>query len=180
MPRLCLFLAVGMFAGLGVRVCGQGVVASQGAPDPHEFHSPMVLEVPLLLTDYTRWNDKWTTEAEFANLRLNHCDGIFVERLKLRAVRATPDLIRFRASVKLRNPNDNHDKAVYLTFDVLSEGESIGGLRRAADATHNWRRDGGINVEESDSATREFVGDVPSQRIIPTSTLRITVKAINE
>lgn len=164
---------------LATRAAGQTVVASQGAPDPREFRSPMVLEVPMVLSDPSRWTDTWTTETEYAELRSFHCEGVFIERLKMRA-RRVGDLNRLevRVSVKIRNPNGNHDKQVFLGLELQNDGKQVGAFRRVLSTTEQNRlakADGGVKVEESDSASPQFVGDVFVHDVTPSTKLKITM-----
>lgn len=154
---------------------GQAVTASQGKPDPHEFQSPMVLEMPFLLADPARWNDTWTTEKEYTDLKTFHCEGVFIERLKLKAVQKGQERVQITVSVKLRNPNNNHDKEVYPEFELQNESETIGRLRRAEDQARPFLPDGGIKVEESDSATRLYVGESFARDLKSTTKLRIKI-----
>jgi hypothetical protein len=151
------------------------IVASHGAPDPHEFQSPMVLEIPIVQVDPSLWNDKWTTDLDYAGISKFHCEGVFIERLKTRATRKPGDRVQFRVSIKLRNPNNNHDKEVYLALEMQNDGQKVARVGRAADETRRFLEDGGIKVEESDSVTREFLGEMFGRDVLPTTKLKITL-----
>ena len=131
----------------------QTVVTGEKPVYENEFLSPMVLEVPFVLADPARWNDTWSSEKEYADIVKYCCEKVFVESLKMRARRAGGGVVVVTIKAKLRNPNGNHDKRVFLTAELQNDGNTVKDVTppkpQAAPPV-----DKGISVEESDSATK--------------------------
>ena len=153
---------------------GQTVVTGEKPHSENEFLSPMVLETPFLLADPARWNDTWSSEKEYADLVKYCCEKVFIESLKMRARRAGPDVVAVTIKTKLRNPNGNHDKRVFLTVELQNDGNTIKDL--TPPKTHAAPPvDKGVSVEESDSATKTTVLTVLADDLKPTTKLKITM-----
>jgi hypothetical protein len=146
----------------------------------------MVLDARLVLADPARWNNRWTTEKEYADLRKYHCEGVFIESLRMRARRNKESVVEMTIRAKLRNPDGNHDKRVYLTYEILTEGQAIRTSTPSKTATQRRFEkentifiheplDGGVKVEESDAATAEEILLIAPQDLSPTSRLKITM-----
>jgi len=158
---------------------GQTVATGEKPVYENEFRSPMVLEVPFVLADPARWNDTWSSEKEYADLVKYCCEKVFIESLKMRARRAGGNLIAVTIKTKLRNPDGNHDKRVFLTAELQNDGNTVSALTlpkpQAAPPV-----DKGISVEESDSATKTTVVSVPADDLKPTTKLKITMALRND
>jgi len=145
----------------------------------NEFRSPMVLEVPFVLADPARWNDTWSSEKEYADLVKYCCEKVFIESLKMRARRVGGDVVAVTIKTKLRNPNGNHDKRVFLTVELQNDGNTIRDVTppKPQTAPHV---DKGVSVEESDSATKTTVLSVLADDLKPTTKLKITMALRND
>ena len=158
---------------------GQTVATGEKPLYENEFRSPMVLEAPFVLADPARWNDTWSSEKEYADLVKYCCEKVFIESLKMRARKADGNAVAVTIKTKLRNPNGNHDKRVFLTVELQNDGNTISTLTSPKTQAAP-RADKGISVEESDAATKTTDLSVPADDLKPTTKLKITMALRND
>ncbi len=132
MKRSIIILAT-LSALLGTAtLTGQTVATGEAVVSENEYRSPMTLEMPFVLADPARWNDKWSADTDYADLAKYCCERVFVESLRMRARRVAGDAVAITIKTKLRNPNGNHDKRVFLTVELQNDGVAVGMSRRSA------------------------------------------------
>jgi len=98
------------------------------------FQSPMIIETVFAATDRAHWGKKgWFTVAEYHALGQSTCDGVALRQyvrgghgrwdpgLLMWAKAVSADLLEVSLSVSVWNPLNNHDKAVTLVLEVLSD-----------------------------------------------------------
>lgn len=169
----------------------QTVVTGEKVLDEIEYRSPMTVEVPFALSDPARWNGTWTSGKEYPELREFRCEKVFIESLKMRARRVEQTNVEVAIQPKLRNPNGSHDKRVWLTVELLNDGTPINKVARPKTAaekslekekTRLFPGDeaGGIDLEESDSATRTISMTVLADDLRSSTVLRITIALRDE
>ena len=169
----------------------QTVVIGERVVDEIEYRSPMTLEAPFALSDPARWNDTWTSGTGYADLRNFSCEGVFIESLRMRARRVGQTKVEMAIQAKLRNPNGNHDKRVWLAMQLLNDGVPINTTNRPKTAAEkNLEKEkarlfpgdeaGGIDLEESDSATRTISMTVLADDLRSSTLLRITIALRDE
>lgn len=169
----------------------QTVVTGEKVLDEIEYRSPMTVEVPFALSDPARWNGTWTSGKEYPELREFRCEKVFIESLKIRARRVEQTNVEVAIQPKLRNPNGSHDKRVWLTVELLNDGTPINKVARPKTAaekslekekTRLFPGDeaGGIDLEESDSATRTISMTVLADDLRSSTVLRITIALRDE
>jgi hypothetical protein len=158
-------------------LAGQTVATGEAVFPENEFRSPMTLEMPFVLADPARWNDKWSSNEESADLAKYCCEKVFIESLRMRARKTAGDAVAITIKAKLRNPSGNHDKRVFLTVELQNDGVAVESVapKRAAPAV-----DKGIDLEESDSSTKTTVLNVRADALKPTTVLKITMSLRNE
>lgn len=170
---------------------GQAVATSQReSVSADEFASPMVIEAPFVLADPARWSDVWSLEKEYADLARFHCERVFIESLRMRARRADNDVLAVTVKIKLRNPNGNHDKRAFLTVELQNDGIAVNQVALPKSATERsfgkaqaqkfGPLDGGIDLEESDSATKTTFFGVLAADLNPNTTMKITLSLRND
>jgi hypothetical protein len=176
MKRIQILFSVA--ALLSAAASGQTVVTGEKAMPENEYRSPMVIEVPFALADPDRWNDTWTSPKEYADLVKFCCEKVFIESLKMRARKTPGDLVTITIKARLRNPNGNHDKRVFLTAELQNDGSTVGSV--APPKPQTAKPDKGVSVEESDSATKTTVLSVPANDLRPTTKLKLTIALRND
>lgn len=170
---------------------GQTVVTGETIIDDKVYRSPMTLEVPFALSDPARWNDAWTSGKEYIDLRNFGCEKVFIESLRMRARRVGSTNVEVAVQTRLRNPNGNHDKRVWLTLQLLNDGAPVNTIAQPKTvAEKNFEREqarlfpeaegGGIDLEESDSATRTIRMTVLAEDLRPSTVLKITMSLRDE
>jgi hypothetical protein len=100
------------------------VVARQGTPEVTEFHSPMILELPLPALVGLPIGSGKTLGAK---LQSYSCEGVSVPVLLLNVSKRKPKqdpTLTIDVSGVLRVP-PSHDRLVDLTFSILSNGKSL-------------------------------------------------------
>jgi hypothetical protein len=162
-----------------VAATGQIVATGEKPLYENEFRSPMVLETPFVLADPARWNDTWSSEKEYADLIKYCCEKVFIESLKMRAHRIGGNAVAVTIKTKLRNPNGNHDKRVFLTVELQNDGNTVSTVTLPKTQAAA-RADKGISVEESDAATKTTVLSVLADDLKPTTKLKITMALRND
>ena len=61
---------------------GAQLSARQADPDPTQFHSPMIIEMPLPTADRARWGKGEFRSKDIVALKKYVCDGIFIQGLR--------------------------------------------------------------------------------------------------
>lgn len=186
--QFLMSLAASLSAAMAL---SQTVVTGERVLSENQYRSPMALELPFVLADPARWNDAWTSGKEYADLRNFGCEKVFIESLRMRARRVGPTNVEVAIQTKLRNPNGNHDKRAWLSVQLLNDGEPIPTIaqpRTAAEKSLEKEQarlfpgdvGGGIDLEESDSATRTIKVTVFAEDLRPSTMLRITMSVRDE
>lgn len=172
--RVVQLLAAFLCLGRGV-VSGQ-VTGKQGesAPDPNTFHGSMTIELPIrTAVNPSSWRDAWAQildPASMAQLRKMNCDGIHIEELWFKAKSKSPQQASISLKVKIRNPNNNHDKKVWLTFLVPQ-----------TDGRERMVRLDPLKIDESDAKARIVLLDLDLTLLStdPPPTMTISIRAEN-
>lgn len=126
-----------LFAGLIAAAAAQ--VARQGDPDakpiPTAFRSPMVLEVPFVLADRSRWGKGWQAPQEYVELGKYSVDNVsirgrkrgdsWVAGLRMQAQQRSGDTVDLEVALQVVNPKTNHDKSVTVFVDFLRDTTSL-------------------------------------------------------
>lgn len=190
MKRIRIFLIVAALLSAAI-AAAQTLVSGERVPSDNDYRSPMTLDVPFALSDPARWNGTWTSGKEYPELRDFRCEKVFIESLKLRARRIDQTNVEVAIQTKLRNPNGSHDKRVWLTAELLNDGAPVTKVARPRTAAEkNLEKEktrlfpgdeaGGIDLEESDSATRTIAMTVLADDLRPSTSLRITIALRDE
>ncbi|HSP15336.1 MAG TPA: hypothetical protein VLV78_11340 [Thermoanaerobaculia bacterium] len=147
--------ALVLSAGLTCNVLGE-VVAKQGPPDDDSvrFRSPMILEVPLPVSDPATWTGSRIRSMEV--LSRYKCDGVSLSLLGFTADSPSHGNIRITLDAKV-DAELGHDKIVSMTAQAFDGDEEIGS-RGAVN---------GLKVEEGANSFARW-----SLLVIPESTLR--------
>jgi hypothetical protein len=96
------------------------VVARQGTADENEFHSPMILEIPLTGLDTMPAN----AIRNIAGLADKVCDDVSISSLILTKKRARGGLVHFDIMANLL-VRASADKLVTLRFALMSKDEAV-------------------------------------------------------
>lgn len=150
--------------------------AQQGDPRKNpggyeDFHSPMILETIFLATNRAVWTwngENWATSPEYARLGHFRCDKISIYGLEMQAREVPGARAEVRFRVRLKNPDQNHDKRLTVLFEVMN-GEQV-------DATFKL---GPLEVEEDRAVTKTIGTLLPiaALKADPRTKLRITMTA---
>lgn len=135
MPHLYALLA--LLLALAPQIVRQG--DPDAKPIPTAFHSPMVIEVPLVAADRSTWGKGWQELPAYAKIGENTVDGVAIRGrshkdtwdsgLSVRTVQETADRVAITFRVKAFNPKRNHDKSVMVYFEFLNGDTSVGTSR---------------------------------------------------
>jgi hypothetical protein len=96
-------------------------------PSPFKFHSPMVIETPLLVARVDPSYKSVSMESQ-PEIRDYICDNVSITSLRMKLQDAKAGLTELAVEVNLKNRH-GHDKLVTLEFEVLNGGESVGVFR---------------------------------------------------
>jgi hypothetical protein len=161
MSALLALLAIAQTAQQGDRLKNPGGF--------EEFQSPMILDTIFLATNRAVWTwggDHWATSPEYNGLGHFRCNKIAIISLEMQAreVPGAKAAVRFR--VRLKNPDQNHDKMVTVLFEVLN-GEQ----------TDNAFKLGPLKVKEDAAVSRMIETSLPIAvlKADPRTKLRITM-----
>ena len=149
--------------------------AKQGDPQKgnpggfEEFESPMILDTIFLATNRAVWTwggDHWATSPEYDRLGHFRCNKIAIIGLEMQVREVASAKAEARFRVRLKNPDQNHDKMVTVLFDVIN-GEQV-------DATFKL---GPLKVKEDAAVTRTIETSLPiaALKTDPRTKLRITM-----
>lgn len=144
------------------------VVAHQGAPDPTEFRSPMVLDTVFLASDPAKWKSgAWISGAEWAELGRYHCDNVSIGTLSARVKEQVKGNVTFELRSTLTN-RKGHDKEVRVRYELLDHDQVI--------ATTTL---GPFQLDEEKSKTKTVLLAVPKLALTtdPMTPMRVTVSA---
>jgi len=111
----------------------QAVAPVQGnrAPIDTQFHSPLVLTIPIPPEARNLWgNGKWTDRSTFQQLRDFRCDGIAITDMQVRSKLSRRNFLsREQFLVEIKGKFDSvrgHDRRVDMKLELLSDDEVIG------------------------------------------------------
>jgi hypothetical protein len=103
---------------------------------PHVFQSPMIIETVFAAADRALWRKGWFDIPAYQALGQSTCDGVALRRkmrrngeweagLQMRAKAVAGDMVEVTIRVHVWNPRDNHDKAVTLVLELLTDPPAV-------------------------------------------------------
>jgi hypothetical protein len=144
MKRLILGVAIASLSTVAVPAA-QSVRQGEAPPViPHVFQSPMIIETVFAAADRAQWGKRgWFDNPEYRALGQNTCDGVALQ-IQMRAKALSADNLEVGIRVYLWNPRHNHDKAVTLILELLTDPPIppmvIGPMRKEDNGgTDSWR-----------------------------------------
>lgn len=169
-PAKAVFLgSIAVFAlRVGVAQTARQGESKTGPEGFQEFHTPMILEVPLPVASLPATTVKkgaWLTTPEFGGLRKYRCDKISIVSLEMNQREPAAGKVEINTRVRLLNPDQNHDKKVTLLFQVVNGDEVSGSYGFQA-----------VKVKEGAMVTKTLKTTLPSSALVQDQTkLRITM-----
>lgn len=156
------------FAAAAQISAAQGVTAPDQGTQPiqSEFHSPMVLDVPLPLTDRGQWgNGHWSDPGVFQQLHDYRCDGMAIVELRMRGTAKSDGTLKVEVKGKI-DAIKGHDKRVDMKFEFLN-----GGSVAAAGYANK------LKVPDEEVRSFSFSFSIPANAVLsePPTRLRITL-----
>ncbi|HKO57422.1 MAG TPA: hypothetical protein VJ276_16220 [Thermoanaerobaculia bacterium] len=138
---------------------------SQDISDRQEFQSPMVIELPLHVTDPETWGAGWVRAEDHVDRFI--CDGVYLKDFVVSADRRRGAKLRLRYRLVLANARGGIDKLVDVKLELFRGAEVLQGL---------VLKD--VDVEEGRVVTKDMEGEFSQATITaePRLQIRITLK----
>lgn len=155
------------FAAMAQISAAQGVAGAVENTEQVQtgFHSPMVLNMPLPLTDHSQWGSgNWSNPVLFQQLGDYRCDGIAIAEMRMRGTADSEGALRVDVKGKF-DAVKGHDKRVDMKFEFLN-GDAVS-------ATGYARK---LKAPEEEVRSFDFSFTIPASAVQsePPTTLRIT------